>query len=41
MLRDGDVESVDTEWEMFRDIENECTNDVCGEMCVRTEKKWE
>ena len=26
----GDVESVETEWEMFRDIVKECINDVHG-----------
>ena len=30
MLRGGDVESVETEWEMFRDIVKQCTNVVCG-----------
>ena len=30
VLRGGDVESVEKEWEMFRDIVMECTNDVCG-----------
>ena len=29
MWRGGEVESVE-EWEMFRDIVMECTNDVCG-----------
>ena len=36
-----DVESVETEWEMFSDIVNDCTNDICG---VRREgsqkRKW-
>ena len=26
----GEVESVESEWEKFRDIVMECTNDVCG-----------
>ena len=28
--RGGVVESVEKEWEKFRDIVMECTNDVCG-----------
>ena len=28
--RGGEVESVEKEWETFRDIVMECTNDVCG-----------
>ena len=28
--RGGKVESVETEWEKFRDIVMECTNDACG-----------
>ena len=28
--RGGEVESVQKEWEKFRDIVMECTNDVCG-----------
>ena len=28
--RGGEVESVGKEWEKFRDIVMECTNDVCG-----------
>ena len=28
--RGGEVESVEKEWEKFRDIVMECTNDVCG-----------
>ena len=28
--RDEEVESVEKEWEKFRDIVMECTNDVCG-----------
>ena len=32
MWRGGEVGSV--EWEKFRDIVMECTNDVCGMRCV-------
>ena len=35
--RGGEVESVQKEWEKFRDIVMEYTNDVCR----RAEKKWE
>ena len=28
--RGGEVESAEKEWEKFRDIVMECTNDVCG-----------
>ena len=28
--RAGKVESVEKEWEKFREIVMECTNDVCG-----------
>ena len=28
--RGGEVESVEEEWEKFRNIVIECTNDVCG-----------
>ena len=28
--RGGEVASVEREWEKFRDIVMECTNDVCG-----------
>ena len=28
--RGGEVESLENEWEMFRDMVIECTNDVCG-----------
>ena len=28
--RDREIESVEKEWEKFRDIVMECTNDVCG-----------
>ena len=30
MWRGEEVESVEKEWETFRDIVMECTNDVCG-----------
>ena len=30
MCRGGEVESVEKEWEKFRDMVMECTNDVCG-----------
>ena len=30
VCRGGEVESVEKEWEKFRDIVMECTNDVCG-----------
>ena len=42
-LKSGDVESLETEWKMFRDIVNECTNDVCGVIRVggqRNESEW-
>ena len=29
-MKCGEVESVQKEWEKFRDIVMECTNDVCG-----------
>ena len=28
--RGGEVESVEKEWEKFRDLVMECTNDICG-----------
>ena len=28
--RGGEVESVEKEWEKFRDMVMKCTNDVCG-----------
>ena len=28
--RGGEVETAEKEWEKFRDIVKECTNDVCG-----------
>ena len=36
MWRGGEVESVEKEWEKFRDMVMECTNDVCG---MRGEKE--
>ena len=30
VCRGGEVESVEKEWGKFRDMEMECTNDVCG-----------
>ena len=30
VLRGGDVESEEKEWEKFRDMVKECTIDVCG-----------
>ena len=30
MCRGGEVESVEKEWEKFRDMVMKCTNDVCG-----------
>ena len=30
MWRGGEVESVEKEWEKFRDMIMECTNDVCS-----------
>ena len=30
VMRGGDVDSVETKWEMFRDIVKECANGVCG-----------
>ena len=38
MLRGEDVESVEAEWEMFRDIAKECTKDVCGVRHVGEQK---
>ena len=30
----AEVESVEKEWEKFRDVVLECTNDACGMRCV-------
>ena len=44
MLRGGEVESAENEWEKFRDIGMECTNDVFGMIRVggqlRKESEW-
>ena len=44
MLRGAEVESVQKEWEKFRDIVKGCTNDICGMRCVggqrRKGSKW-
>ena len=44
VYRGGEVERVDKEWEKFRDIVIEWTNDVCGMRCVcgqrRKESEW-
>ena len=37
--RGGEVESVEKEWEKFRDIVMECTNDVCGMRRVDGQKR--
>ena len=37
--RGGEVESVEREWEKFRDIVMECINDVYGMRCVGGEEK--
>ena len=39
ILRGGDVESVEMDWEMFRDIVKDCTNDVCGVRRVGGERR--
>ena len=41
MWRGGEVESGEKEWEKFRDIVMECTNDVRGMRLGREEKKGE
>ena len=30
VCRGGEVQSVEKEWEKFRDVVMECTNEVCG-----------
>ena len=35
--RGEEVESVEKEWEKFRDIIMECTNDICG---MRRDGEW-
>ena len=39
MWRGGEVESVEKEWEKFRDMVMECTNDVCGMRHVRRQRR--
>ena len=39
--RGGEVESVEKEWEKFRDMVMKCTNDVCGMRHVGGQRrKW-
>ena len=38
-MKCGEVESVEKEWEKFRDIVMECTNDVCGMRRVGGQRK--
>ena len=42
--RGGEVESMEKEWEKFRDMVMECTSDVCGMRHVggqqRKESEW-
>ena len=37
--RGGEVESVEKEWEKFRDMVMECTNDVWGMRCVGGQRR--
>ena len=37
--RGGEDESVEKEWEKFRDMVMECTNDVCGMRCVGRQRR--
>ena len=37
-FRGGDVDSVETELEMFRDKVKKCTNDVCGVIRVSRQR---
>ena len=39
MWRGGEIESVEKEWEKFRDMVMECTNDVCGMRRVGGQKR--
>ena len=43
-MKCGEVESVEKEWEKFRDMVMECTNDVCGMRHVfgqrRKDSEW-
>ena len=34
-----EVESIEKEWEKFRDIVMECTNDVCGRRRVGMQRR--
>ena len=37
--RGGEVESVENEWDKFRDIVMECSNDVCGTIRVGGQRR--
>ena len=37
--RGGEIESVEKEWEKFRDMVMECTNDVCAMRRVGEERR--
>ena len=37
--RGGEAESVEKEWEKFRDIVMKCTNDVCGMRRVGAQRR--
>ena len=39
MWRGGEVEGVENEWEKFRYIVMECTNDICGMRLVGGQRK--
>ena len=39
VCRGGEVESAEKEWEKFRDMVMECTNDVCGMGRVGRQKR--
>ena len=39
VLRGAEVESVEKEWEKFKDIVKGCTNDVCGMRCVGGQRR--
>ena len=39
MFRGWNAESVETEWEMFRDIVTACTNDVWGVRSVGGQRR--
>ena len=38
-MKCGEVESLEKEWEKFRDIVIECTNNVCGMRCVGWQRR--